>query len=134
MAARADGADGPTGRRGAPFQYSDSAIQALLTLKAVFDLPYRRVEGRAGSIVSLMGLTLPIPDHIRLSRRAQTLTVQIPRRQQAGPIHVGVDSTGLKIDGEGEWKVRRHGAGSGGRGVRSIWPLMRRSRRPWPSR
>ena len=124
----------PTGRRGAPFQYSDSAIQALLTLKAVFDLPYRRVEGRAGSIVSLMGLTLPIPDHIRLSRRAQTLTVQIPRRQQAGPIHVGVDSTGLKIDGEGEWKVRRHGAGSGGRGVRSIWPLMRRSRRPWPSR
>lgn len=58
-----------------------------------------------------MGLTLPIPDHTRLSRRAQTLTVQIPRRQRAGPIHVGVDSTGLKIDGEGEWKVRRHGAG-----------------------
>ena len=101
----------PTGRRGAPFQYSDSAIQALLTLKAVFDLPYRRVEGRAGSIVPLMGLTLPIPDHTRLSRRAQTLTVQIPRRQRAGPMHVVVDSTGLKIYGEGEWKVCRHGAG-----------------------
>lgn len=101
----------PTGRRGAPFQYSDLAIQALLTLKAVFDLPYRMVEGLAGSIVRLMGLTLPIPDHTLLSRRAQTLTVQIPRRQRAGPIHVVVDSTGLKIYGEGEWKVRRHGAG-----------------------
>lgn len=101
----------PTGRRGAPFQYSDIAIQALLTLKAVFDLPYRMVEGLAGSIVRLMGLALPIPDHTLLSRRAQTLTVQIPRRQRAGPIHVVVDSTGLKIYGEGEWKVRRHGAG-----------------------
>jgi hypothetical protein len=101
----------PTGRRGAPFQYSDSAIQALLTLKAVFDLPYRMVEGLAGSIVRLMGLALPIPDHTLLSRRAQTLTVQIPRRQRAGPMHVVVDSTGLKIYGEGEWKVRWHGAG-----------------------
>lgn len=101
----------PTGRRGAPFQYSDSAIQALLTLKAVFDLPYRRVEGLAGSIVQLMGLTLRIPDHTLLSRRAQTLTVQIPRRQRAGPMHVVVDSTGLKIYGEGEWKVCWHGAG-----------------------
>ena len=101
----------PTGRRGAPFQYSDLAIQALLTLKAVFDLPYRMVEGLAGSIVRLMGLTLRIPDHTLLSRRAQTLTVQIPCRQRAGPIHVVVDSTGLKIHGEGEWKVRRHGAG-----------------------
>ena len=101
----------PTGRRGAPFQYSDIAIQALLTLKAVFDLPYRMVEGLADSIIRLMGLTLRIPDHTLLSRRAQTLTVQIPRRQRTGPVHVVVDSTGLKVYGDGEWKVRRHGAG-----------------------
>lgn len=101
----------PTGRRGAPFRYSDIAIQALLTLKAVFDLPYRMVEGLAGSIVRLMGLALSIPDHTLLSRRAKTLTVQIPRHQRAGPVHVVVDSTGLKVYGEGEWKVRRHGAG-----------------------
>lgn len=101
----------PTGRRGAPFQYSDIALQALLTLKAVFALPYRMVEGLAGSIMRLMGWALPIPDHTLLSRRAQTLTVQIPRRPRTGPIHMVVDSTGLKIYGEGEWKVRRHGAG-----------------------
>lgn len=101
----------PTGQRGAPFRYSDAAIQALLTLKAVFDLPYRMVEGLAGSIVRLLGVALSIPDHTLLSRRAKTLTVQIPRHPRTGPIHVVVDSTGLKVYGEGEWKVRPHGAG-----------------------
>lgn len=101
----------PTGQRGAPFQYSDVAIQALLTLKAVFDLPYRMVEGLAGSIIRLLGVALAIPDHTLLSRRAKTLTVQIPRHQRTGPVHVVVDSTGLKVYGEGEWKVRQHGAG-----------------------
>ncbi len=101
----------PTGQRGAPFQYSDTAIQALLTLKAVFDLPYRMVEGLAGSIIQLMGLPLSIPDHTLLSRRAKTLTVAIPRRSRRGPIDVVVDATGLKVRGEGEWKVRRHGSG-----------------------
>src|SRR5512147_117861 len=101
----------PTGRRGAPFRYSDTAIQALLVLKAVFDLPYRMVEGLAGSIVRLLGLTLSIPDHTLLSRRAKTLRVEIPRRARTGLIHLVVDSTGLKVYGEGEWKVRQHGTG-----------------------
>lgn len=101
----------PTGQRGAPFRYSDAAIQALLTLKAVFDLPYRMVEGLAGSIVRLLGVALSMPDHTLLSRRAKTLTVQIPRHPRTGPIHVVVDSTGLTVYGEGEWKVRQHGTG-----------------------
>ena len=69
------------------------------------------VEGLAGSIVQLMGLALPIPDHTLLSRRAKTLTVMIPRRSRSGPIDVVVDSTGLNVYGEGEWKIRQHGAG-----------------------
>src|SRR5512135_1033647 len=101
----------PTGRRGAPFRYSDTAIPALLVLKAVFDLPYRMVEGLAGSIVRLLGLTLSIPDHTLLSRRAKPLRVEIPRRARTGLIHLVVDSTGLKVYGEGEWKVRQYGAG-----------------------
>ena len=101
----------PTGKRGAPFRYSDEAIQALLGLKAVFDLPYRMVEGLADSMVQLLGLALPIPDHTVMSRRAKTLQVQIPRRARTEPIHLVVDSTGLKVYGEGEWKVRQHGAG-----------------------
>ena len=59
----------------------------------------------------LMGLDLPIPDHTHLSRRVRTLVVQIPRRERTGPLHVVVDSTGLKVFGEGEWTVRQHGAG-----------------------
>lgn len=101
----------PTGQRGAPFRYSDAALQALLTLKAVFDLPYRMVEGLAGSIVRWLGVARSIPDHTLLSRRAKPLTVQILRPQRTGPIHVVVDSTGLKVYGEGEWTVRPHGAG-----------------------
>jgi hypothetical protein len=69
------------------------------------------VEGLAGSIVRFLGLALPIPDHTLMSRRAKTLRVQIPRRARTEPIHLVVDSTGLKVYGEGEWKVRQHGAG-----------------------
>lgn len=100
-----------TGKRGAPLTYSDAAIQVLLMLKAVFSLPYRSVEGLAGSLMRLMGLDLPVPDHTQISRRASRLSVTIPRKERQGPIHLVVDSTGLKIYGEGEWKVRQHGAG-----------------------
>lgn len=101
----------PSGQRGAPVLYSDWAIQVLLMLKQVFGLPNRSVEGLARSLMRLMGLELPVPDHTVLSRRARTLTVQIERRERSGPIHVVADSTGLKVFGEGEWKVRQHGAG-----------------------
>lgn len=97
------------GKRGAPFEYSDLAIQTLRVLKAVFHLPYRALEGFGRSLMKLMLLALPIPDHTQLSRRAKTLRVAIPCRASAEPLHVVVDSTGMKIYGEGEWKVRQHG-------------------------
>jgi len=100
-----------TGKRGAPLIYSDAAIQALLMLKAVFRLPYRAVKGLAHSLMRLMAVDLPVPTHTQMSRRARRLQVAIPRRERSGPVHVVVDSTGLKIYGEGEWKVRQHGAG-----------------------
>ena len=59
----------------------------------------------------LCPLDLPVPDHTHLSRRAATLEVQIPRRPRSGAVHVVVDSTGLKVLGEGEWKVCQHGVG-----------------------
>ncbi len=99
-----------TGKRGAVAQYSDMAIQTLLTLKAVFSLTYRSVEGFGRSLMQLMGVDLRIPDHTSLSRRAKTLSVVIPCRTHADPLHIVVDSTGLKVFGEGEWKVRQYGA------------------------
>jgi len=107
----ARGRPAPTGRRGAPLRYAATAIQALVRLKAVFDLPYRRVEGLAGSIVRLLGVTRSIPDQTLLSRRAKTRRVESPRRARTGLIHLVVDSTGLTVSGEGDWTVRQHGAG-----------------------
>lgn len=100
----------PTGKRGAPMQYSDMAIQVLLTLKATFSLPYRALEGFGRSLMKLMELDFDVPDHSHMSRRAKGLTVQIPCKNRKGPSHIVVDSTGLKIYGEGEWKVRKHGS------------------------
>ena len=97
--------------RGKPGSYSDLAIQTCLTIKTLFRLPYRATEGLMRSLMRLCGLDLPVPDHTHMSRRAATLSAAIPRRKRNGPIHVVVDSTGLKIFGEGEWKVRQHGVG-----------------------
>ena len=97
--------------RGRPGSYSDLAIQTCLTIKTLFRLPYRATEGLMKSLMKLNGLDLLVPDHTHMSRRVASLTVAIPRRPRKGSIHVVVDSTGLKIFGEGEWKVRQHGVG-----------------------
>ena len=88
--------------------YSDLAIMTALTLKAVFRLALRQTEGLIGSIIGLLGLDLSVPDHTTLSRRAETLEVPRPRsdsRTDAGrdpePLHLLVDSTGLKLYGPG---------------------------------
>ena len=107
---RQHGQPAATGQRGVPMKYSDQAIQTLQVLKAVFKLTYRSLEGFARSLMTLMGLDHEVPDHSHLSRRAQTLQIAIPRRVRHELMLVVVDSTGLKQYGEGEWKVRQHGA------------------------
>lgn len=95
--------------RGRPRLYSDALIQALLGLKAVFCLPLRALQGFAQSLRDLALATLPVPNYTTLCRRAQTLDVQLPIIRDGDPIHLVVDSTGVKVYGEGEWKVRQHG-------------------------
>jgi len=95
-------------KRGGQQEYSDGAIACLLTVKAVFHLAYRQTEGFACSISELLGVKLPIPDYTTLNRRAKELKVQLPTSEK-GSIHLVLDSTGLKVYGEGEWKVRKHG-------------------------
>jgi len=94
--------------RGGQKQYSDGAIECLLMVKGVYHLAYRQTEGFAGSLSKLLGVELPIPDYSTLNRRAKTLKVKLPTSDK-GPIHAVLDSTGLKVYGEGEWKVRQHG-------------------------
>jgi hypothetical protein len=90
--------------------YSPLAILTALTLRAVFRLALRRTEGLIGSVIRLLGLDLPVPDHTTLSRRAETLVVPRPRSStRAEPVHLLVDSTGLKLCGAGEWLIEKHG-------------------------
>ena len=91
--------------------YSALAITTALTLKAVFRLALRQTEGLIGSIIGLLGLDLSVPDHTTLSRRAETLEVPRPR-SGTEPVHLLVDSTGLKLCGPGEWLVEKHGTKS----------------------
>jgi len=88
--------------------YSALAITTALTLRAVFRLALRQTEGLIGSILHLLGLELAVPDHTTLSRRAGTL--EVPRPRPTGePVHLLVDSTGLRLTWPGEWLVEKHG-------------------------
>ena len=90
--------------------YSSLAVLAALTLRAVFHLALRQTEGLIGSVIALLGLDLAVPDHSTLCRRAETLEVPRPKPRRDGePLHLLVDSTGLKLCGAGEWLVEKHG-------------------------
>jgi len=105
----------PRTTRGGQAWYSPLAILTALTIRAVFRLAYRQAEGLLGSVIGLLGLSLGVPDHTTLSRRAATLEVPRPRWPSAAagntpePMHLLVDSTGLKLCGKGEWLLEKHG-------------------------
>jgi hypothetical protein len=95
---------------GGQAHYSALAIATALTLKAVFRLALRQTEGLIGSIIRLLGLDLATPDHTTLSRRAETSEVPRPKSgSDAEPVHLLMDSTGLKLCGAGEWLIEKHG-------------------------
>ncbi len=83
--------------------YSDLAIETAVALRAVFRLAQRQSEGLIGSIMKMLEIDLPVPDHTTLSRRACGLSVSKPPRIETGELRLIVDSTGLKLRGAGEW-------------------------------
>ena len=95
-------------QRGSQFDYSDQAILVMLTVKEVFHLTNRGVEGFVRSLFRMMKINLPVPDHSTLSKRGKDLKVNLPKKTSQS-LNIVMDSTGLKIYGEGEWKVRMHG-------------------------
>ncbi len=102
------GAPSPRTTPGGQPWYSPLAILTALTLRALFRLGLRQTEGLIGSILRLLGLELRVPDHTTLSRRAGTLGVPRPR-PTGEPVHLLVDSTGLRLSGPGEWLLEKHG-------------------------
>lgn len=97
-------------KRGHPQVYSDIAIETALTVGSVFRLPLRGTQGFVDSLLGFMNSGLKCPDYSTLCRRRGDLTVTIPPRKTSEPLVIAIDSTGLKVYGEGEWKVRKHGA------------------------
>jgi Transposase DDE domain len=95
--------------RGRPQEYSDGYIEMLLILGIKYKLTLREIEGFGLSLMKRLGLDLPIPDFSTLSRRKAKLEVQITQRKLKGARVIAVDSSGLKVFGEGEWKVRQYG-------------------------
>ena len=100
----------PTGKRGRSPTFSDAAIQFCLSIKCLFGLPLRQSIGMVESLLKLAGLDWPAPDFSTISRRQKHLRVVIPYQSSREGLHLLVDSTGIKMLGEGEWKRKKHGA------------------------
>jgi hypothetical protein len=100
-----------TGQRGRPRDYSDVAIETGHMLRLVFGRPWRQTEGLLRSLVTLLGLSVGVPDHTTFSRRSPglSLAAALTRAQVNGPVHVLIDATGLKVYGAGEWLIEQHG-------------------------
>ncbi len=97
-----------SGRPGGQRRYSDLAIVTALTLRTVFHLPLRQTEGFVASLIGLMGLALKTPDHTTLSRRHRSVEVPHLPSSHKDPVHLVIDSTGLKMFGDGEWQAHQH--------------------------
>jgi hypothetical protein len=95
-------------QRGSQFDYSEQAIVMMQMVKNVFHLPNRATEGFMQSVFAMLKISLSVPDHTTLSRRGKGLKVTLPKKAD-GHLDIVMDSSGLKIYGEGEWKVRAHG-------------------------
>ena len=106
----------PTGKRGRQPVYSDAAVQTCLTMKVLFGMALRQTTGFVESLLRLIGLDWDVPDFSTMSRRQKTLAVNIPHRGSQGPLHLLIDSTGIKVEGEGEWNARKHGGAK-----RRVW-------------
>lgn len=98
-----------SGKPGASIDYSDLAIATFATLKSVYNQAGRQTQGFLESLFELMGVELDVPDHSTVSRRMGKLEVRLPVVPKDKAVHLVVDSTGVKVYGEGEWKTRQHG-------------------------
>jgi hypothetical protein len=98
-----------TGERGGQPIHSAIAIETGFALRLVFHQPLRQTEGLLRSIANVLGIAIAIPDHTTLSRRGGGLTILPKHIDRLEPLHLLVDSTGLKIYGEGEWLDQKHG-------------------------
>ncbi|MGR5068704.1 IS5 family transposase [Vibrio alfacsensis] len=100
------------GKRGRPRRFSNLAITTALMVKRIFSMPLRALQGFLDSVFKLANIPLVCPHYTCISRRAKEVEVSFKTIQ-----HLAIDATGLKVYGEGEWKVKKHGTD----GKRRVW-------------
>ena len=110
----------PTGKRGCQPIYSDAAVQTCLTMKVLFGMALRQTTGFVESLLGLIGLDWDVPDFSTLSRRQKSLVVNIPHRGSQGQLHFLIDSTGIKVQGEGSGTPASMAVQNAASGARSI--------------
>ncbi len=106
-----------TGQRGRPRQFSDLAITTALMVKRIFSMPLRALQGFLDSVFKLANIPLVCPHYTCISRRAKEVEVSFKTKTRGVIQHLAIDATGLKVYGEGEWKVKKHGTD----GKRRVW-------------
>ncbi|MDN3617163.1 IS5-like element ISVba2 family transposase [Vibrio gallaecicus] len=104
-------------KRGRPRRFSDLAITTALMVKRVFSMPLRALQGFINSIFRLAHVPLSCPHYTCISRRAKQVEVSLKTKTRGTIQHLAIDATGLKVYGEGEWKVKKHGTD----GKRRVW-------------
>lgn len=104
-------------RRGKPRLFSDLAITTALMVKRIFSLPLRALQGLIDSVFRLANVPLVCPHYTCISRRAKDVEVNFKTSTRGAIQHLAIDATGLKVYGEGEWKVKKHGTD----GKRRVW-------------
>ncbi len=104
-------------RRGRPRLFSDLAITTALMVKRIFSLPLRALQGFIDSVFKLANVPLVCPHYTCISRRAKDVEVNFKASTRGTIQHLAIDATGLKVYGEGEWKVKKHGTD----GKRRVW-------------
>ncbi|NDD59391.1 MAG: IS5 family transposase [Chlamydiae bacterium] len=97
------------GKRGRP-SFSESVIQLGLIIRTVYKLPLRALQGFLESILRLIKVDLHSPHYSLFSKRAAKSLISLPKLSNTKPVEIAIDSSGIKVAGEGEWKVKIHGA------------------------
>jgi hypothetical protein len=97
----------PEGKKGRPVWYSETAILSTMAIRYIFHLPLRQTEGLMKDLAQMLGIAIDVPDYTTMCIRQRGLKIDLPRKRSR--LYLVVDSSGLKIFGEGEWKVRIHG-------------------------
>ena len=96
------------GKRGRP-AFTKEVIIAGLIIKTVYNLRFRALQGFFASILRLLQLDLKVPHYSLFCKRAKEASSELPKLSKRRPVEILIDSSGLKVRGEGEWKVKIHG-------------------------